>query len=135
MGNRPPHSPSIPPSSHTHKKNSVNLQQKFYGTLGGLSPRDWATRVALLLTLHTKLPKWSLWDFIDVGKDRSRCSRDGRREKYLAEGLSLLSPPKVDDNHLDDRSCAAAAEHFHQLIVVCRDMRARGGENTIYDQA
>ena len=31
---------------------------------------------------------------------------------------SLCSPPKVDDNHLDDRSCAAAAEHFHQLIVV-----------------
>ena len=29
---------------------------------------------------------------------------------------SLCSPPKVDDNHLDDRSCAA--EHFHQLIVL-----------------
>ena len=40
--------------------------------------------------------------------------------------FSLCSPPKVDDNHLDDRSCAA--EHFHQLIVleICE-------RETIYD--
>ena len=37
---------------------------------------------------HTKLPKWSLWDFIDVGKDRRLLALvNGPREKYLAEGL------------------------------------------------
>ena len=41
---------------------------------------------------------------------------DGKNIWQKVSSLCSLSPPKVDDNHLDDRSCAA--EHFHQLIVL-----------------
>ena len=118
MGNRPPFL-SIEPKLTYAQKNSVNLQQKFYGTLG-LSP-EIGLECTVRCELHTKLPKWSLWDFIDVGKDRT--SRDGRREKYLAEGLSP-NPKLMITISMTGAALPAAAEHiyFHQLIVLLAEI-------------
>ena len=45
---------------------------------------------------HTKLPKWSLWDFIDVGKDRRLLASQRTKGKIFGRRSLTF------DNHLDD---------------------------------
>ena len=54
---------------------------------------------------HTKLPKWSLWDFIDVGKDRRLLASQRTKGKIFGRrSLTLITILMTAD--------------FHQLIHV-----------------